>query len=381
LDAIVLAIEAEDGSKWYGVPSDASFESFVVKPLPFAAASSSSLACEATPSGAWDFIVGDEHGVRFGGTRATPYFLPHDAGCVRARLQSGAAPTCVEYEPAVDAGLTSLPQTRWSVDGWVLGTDWFAHETWDRHRLYEEALGDAPSGTASPGCQAHFLMTRAPRAFVVCKRFDDDGGFRTTATALVTPDAVLRLEDDRVPANFLGGLSGVDPLPVIPYADQGPGYSFAATWAVETWIDLVRGKAWTTPPLHPLGLAAFAGVRDRSLAVDAEKPGEVWVLDFATGTRDFFGAVRDCPGELGEIGQGDDPLVLACTTHPLEGTVDTKLIWAEIVDRPGERRYRTTLYPELFFRDGVVVLSTTRTREAERHLTAGQIFAADLTSP
>ena len=39
-------------------------------------------------------------------------------------------------------------------------------------------------------------MTRLPRALVVCKRFDDDSGFRTTATALVTPDAVLRLEDN-----------------------------------------------------------------------------------------------------------------------------------------------------------------------------------------
>ena len=148
LEAVVLAVEAEDGSKWYGVPGDSSFESFVVRPLPFAAASTQSLACEANPTGAWDFFVGDEHGVRFGGTRETPYFLPHDAACVRARLEPGAAPTCVEYDPVVDAGLTSLPQTRWSVDGWVLGADWFAHESWDRVRFYEEAMGERPP----PGC-------------------------------------------------------------------------------------------------------------------------------------------------------------------------------------------------------------------------------------
>ena len=105
------------------------------------------------------------------------------------------------------------------------------------------------------------------------------------------------------------------------------------------------------------------------------------MLDFAKGTRDFFGTVSDCPGELSEIGEGDDPLVLACTTHPPAGTVSTKLIWAEIVDRDGDKRYRTTLYPELFFHDGTVVLTTARTREAERDVAAGQIFAVDLPGP
>jgi hypothetical protein len=386
-DTALLAATANDGSKLYGVATDDSFETFALHPLPLP--STHSLACGPAAEGGWEFLVGEPPEMS---TAHTPWFLPHEDMCVRARVApGGTAPKCVEYEPFVDAGRVAGTETLWSTDGWVISSSWFAHEDWDRLVPYEDALGLPSPDGSGPGCHAHYVLARVPRAFVVCKGFEvgPDGrpprgaGLRTVATALVTPEAVLRL-DERAIDNFSYGFGGESPYPVIAYVgDKGSGKDGELLPPkVETWIDLVGAKGWTTPPMFPLGGAPFGGVRRVALAAPVDEPTEVWLLDFEAGTRKRIGTVDDCPGVLDDITGDDDagPPVLACTTRPPPHTVSTTLLWAEIIDRKGTARVRTDLRPEVFFDDGTVTLSTSGTRTAETKLPPRRIYAAEWTS-
>jgi hypothetical protein len=381
-DTALLAAIASDGSKLYGVPTDDSFETFALHPLPLSSAQT--LACWPTAAGGWEFSVGEPPMIT---TAHTPCFLPHQDRCVRARVAPGdAAPKCVEYDPFVAAGQVPGPETLWSTDGWALSSSWFAREGWDRLVYYDEALGLPRADGSAPGCDAHYVLARVPRAFVVCKGFDatPGAGLRTLATAVVTPEAVLRL-DERTINNFTYGFGGEAPYPVIAYAgDKLPGKDGELLPPkVETWIDLVGAKGLTTPPMIPLGGAPFGGVHRVALAAPADEPNEVWVLDFEAGTRERVGTVDDCPGVLGDLTGDDDgaPPVLACTTRPPPHTVSTTLLWAEILDRKERARIRTDLHPDVFFDDGTVILSTSRTRAAETKLSPGRLYAAEWRSP
>jgi hypothetical protein len=380
-DTALLAATASDGSKLYGVATDESFETFALHALPLS--STQALACWPTAAGGWEFSVGEPPQFT---TAHTPWFLAHEDKCVRARVAPReAAPTCVEYDPFVAAGQVPGPETLWSTDGWALSSSWFVREGWDRVVYYEEALGLPHADGSEPGCHAHYVLARVPRVFVVCKGFGLPGdGLRTVATALVTPEAVLRL-DERTIDNFTYGFGGESAYPVIAYAgDKLPGKDGELLPPkVETWIDFVGAKGWTTPPMVPLGGAPFGGVHRVALAAPADEPNEVWLLDFAAGTRERVGTVDDCPGVLGDLSGDDDgaPPVLACTTRPPPHTVSTTLLWAEILDRKERARVRTDLHPDVFFDDGTVTLSTSRTRAAETKLSPGRLFAAEWQSP
>jgi hypothetical protein len=386
-DTALLAATASDGSKLYGVATDDSFETFALHPLPLTSAHS--LACGPAADGGWEFLVGEPPEMT---TAHTPWFLPHADVCVRARVApTGTAPKCIEYEPFVDAGQVAGPETIWSTDGWVISSSWFAREGWDRLVSYEDALGLPRSDGSGPGCHAHYVLGRVPRAFVVCKGFEvgPDGrpppgaGLRTAATALVTPEGVLRL-DERTIENFAYGFGGESPYPVIAYVGERVSGKDGELLPpkVETWIDLVGAKGWTTPPMFPLGGAPFAGVRRVALAAPVDEPTEVWLLDFEAGTRKRIGTVDDCPGVLDDLTGDDDrgPPVLACTTRAPPHSVSTTLLWAEVIDRKGMARVRTDLRPEVFFDDRTVILSTSGTRAAETKLPSGRIYAAEWTS-
>jgi hypothetical protein len=345
----VLLLETRDGEKRVALPKDASFETFVVQKLPIEPSKDQHVGAIPSDDRTWHFML-ERH---MGG--GTPYFMPHEASCVRAQVGESGKVRCLEYSPLTGIG------PRWLGKGWVVTEDYIAHESWaGAATTFEGLVGGGP-------CNAPLTIADPPRAFVQCR----DG------SALFAPDAVFDFEG--LPQKSLAGLAGADVQPVVPLLDTN-----GTRESTDEWLDLVRERLWQTPLLRPLAIAAFAGVRTRALA-EADKH-EIWALDFEHGTRQLIAKIDDCSGVFGELderGQSDSDRfsILACLTRPPPGYQTQNLIWAEIIDFAARARYRTSKLPELVFPDGWVVLSTRRKLAAESKNAPGEIFTSEIPNP
>jgi hypothetical protein len=289
---------------------------------------------------------------------------------VRARVGDDGAASCIEHLP-VTRDPTALP--RWLADGFFSRGDAIGHPSWGS-RLLPLA--------ASPACFARGARARPPRAVVACER-------RRGAASASTLWAPGHLYDFSGPddANDIGGVIGADVGPVLPLPDRARSTFDDRRIIVSRWLDLEAPRILTAPPMRPLAIAAFAGVHSFALAEElTERSPAVWLLDFEHGTRELVGKVADCPGQLAELHENwaakrQRFLVLACLTPELKHSVGQALIWAEIVDTERRVRLRTPLLPEVFFPDGLVVLSTRRALAAESKAAPGELFSVDLAAP
>jgi hypothetical protein len=200
--------------------------------------------------------------------------------------------------------------------------------------------------------------------------------------ALWTPDALLTF-GGFTDTNDIGGLVGADIGPVLPILDAHKGSRDPDAQRASRFVDVVRARQWTTPSMHVLAIAPFAGIGAYALAEEGK--GDVWLLDFEAGSRELVAKIGDCPGVLGELREdrlaSRKRLVLACMTPAPPGMVAHTLVWAEVVDLAARVRWRTTLLPEIVFEDGVVVLSSRRALAAESKSAPGDLWSVDLAGP
>jgi hypothetical protein len=347
-DPLVLLLEARDGRKLVGLPEDARMDTFRAQALPFAADDKKGLSAIASDDTSWHFVTPDRKMPMSSG--GTPWFLPHREGCVRAQLGPDAKLRCIEHEPNV-----SFSGPRWMSDGWLATQDYFAHPTWGtKVAKFADIVGTEP-------CSTPLTLANPPRAFVMCR----------DASALVGPDAVLGL--DGLPQVRISGLLGADPGPIVPLLASSDD-------PTDLWLDLAGKHVWRTPSLKPIAVAAFAGVGMRALA---QVPGtkEVLLLDFVDRRMQLVAKLDDCPGELIELRDGamarsPTLLILSCVTPSPPNRVTHGHIWSEIVNVKTRTRHRTRLLPEVYFEDGVVVLSTRKRMSAESRAAPGEISSA-----
>lgn len=347
-DPLVLLLESRDGKKLVGLPTDSSMETFRAHPLPFAANDTTTLSAIASDDTTWHFVTPERRMPMSGG--GTPWFLPHGEGCVRAQLGADEKARCIEHEPGA-----SFSGPRWMSDGWLATQEYFAHPTWgEKVAKFSELVGTEP-------CSTPLTLADPPRALVQCR----------DANALVAPDAVLGF--DGLPDIRITGLLGADPGPIVPLLESGKD-------TTDVWLDLAGKRVWRTPLLKPIAVAAFAGVGTRALAQNPTTK-EVLVLDFDQKRMELLGKIDDCPGEFielrdGRMSRSPRLLILSCVTPSPPNMVTHGHIWSEIVNLSTRTRHRTRLLPELYFDDGVVVLSTRKRMSAESRAAPGEISSA-----
>jgi hypothetical protein len=296
-------------------------------------------------------------------TAGTPFTFPHEPECLRARVDDHGAITCLEHQPHVGMG----EHVRWMDGGWFSAGTIASHVSWGSRKI---SLADGDR------CMSRAQRTSPPRSVVTCHMGRE--------AILWAPGKIFTFAAPQDP-NDIGGLIGADAGPVLPIVEAGPRTDDISSRMAGRWLDLPGTRLYTTPRLRPLAIAAFAGVESLTLAEDKQdKASSVYLLDFEKGTRELVAKVTDCPGPLGELREDRAHgrrryLILACMTTPPYGSVAQDLVWAEIVDTEGRVRLRTTLMPEIFFPDGVVVLSSRRRLSAESKTAPGELFSADLT--
>lgn len=347
-ETLVLLLETRDGKKLVGLPTDSSMETFRAEPLPFTSNDKTALSAIASDDTTWHFVTPERRMPMSGG--GTPWFLPHDEACLRAQLGSDRKLRCIEHEPGA---FFSGP--RWMSDGWTASQDYLAHPSWgEKVAKFSDLLGEQP-------CSTPLTLANPPRMLVQCGN----------QNALVAPDAVLGF--DGLPNVRITGLLGADPGPIAPLLESGKD-------TTDTWIDLAGKKVWRTPSLKPLAIAAFAGVGMRALAQNPVTK-EVFVLDFVEKRMELLAKIDDCPGEFIELRDGamsrsPKVLILSCVTPSPPHMVTHGHIWSEIVNVATRTRHRTRLLPEIYFEDGVVVLSTRKRMSAESRSAPGEISSA-----
>jgi hypothetical protein len=357
----VLALaESDRGEKLFGLASDDlttfRLEAAPLEPsLPSYDGITNALTWELVASRA---PAGLAHG--------TPYCLPHEPRCVRARVRDDGSVFCIEHAPL--AGMGEGP--RWLADGFFAMETSIGHVDWGARTL----------PIASPGasmCYTRGSRIMPPRAVSTCH------GSRVAT--LWAPGRILDFQGPADP-NDLGGVIGADVGPVLPIQDE-PRAPDAERPPVTRWLDLEGLRVLVGPKLRPLGIASFAGVDTLSLAEEqVGRTSRVWVVDFSKGTRELAASITDCPGELGELRENHAAprrpvLVLACMSPAPKHTVAHALLWTELVDTEKRRRFRTPLLPEILYPDGLVVLSTRRALAAESRAAPGELFSVDLAAP
>ena len=306
---------------------------------------------------------------KWGDGQGTPFTFAHEPGCLRARVQDDGGVTCLEYLPK----RTADEAVRWLSDGYFSSGISIGHVSWGAQTLPVQPLAKASH------CSQRGSRIEPPRSVVTCHG--------TTDALLWAPGKLLAFKGPADP-NDLGGLIGADAGPVLPIPDGvRPTRPDEPMRTSTNWLDLVGLRMATTPSMRPLDIAAFAGVGSVALAEErVGKTSNVWLLDFAAGTRDLVAEVTDCPGQLAQLREERltgprRALVLACMTPEIKDTVAHLLLWAEVVDSAKRIRYRTALMPEVVFDDGLVVLSTRRALAAESKTAQGALFSVDLSVP
>lgn len=304
----------------------------------------------------------------FGEPGGTPYVLEHEEQCLRARIEKDGKPTCIEHTPKPGMG----DGAHWLDDGWFSFGASVGHVAWSNRTLSIRPRGD------STMCVRRGSRATPPRIVVTCHG--------PSREAFVwAPDKVFAFQGPP-DANDIGGLVGADIGYVLPVPEvvRPPNTDYERP--TTKWIDLAGTRLLTSSPMVPLAVASFAGIEPVALGSSTEnKVTSVWAIDFDAPARDLVGAIADCPGRLGELREDRAHgrrryLILACMTPPPAHTVAQNLIWAEILDTEKKVRWRTSLMPELFFPDGVVVLSTRRAMSAESKTAPGELTSVDLTS-
>lgn len=354
-DRPIALARGKDGEKLVGLP-DADLSTFRLQATPFEA-TGEHFGAVLNAFGGWQLFSAADRMISVG----TPFTMPHESACVRARLSDDGIITCLEYLPG-----GGMRQLRWMDNGWFVNGSLVSHVGW-------RGQGVEISGLLGGSCDMRSTRDAPPRVLFTCHR--------SKLAGVWTPEAVHTFPSPRDP-NDIGGLLGADSGVVVPvFEDRRTEPEKAAGW-----VDLRAPRLWSSPDLVPLAIAAFAGVRERTLA---EVPGtaaarDVILLDFDKGTRELVARVTDCPGGLGELadddGRGLRWLVLACMTPPKKHTVARTLVWTEIIDTERRARWRTPLLPEVVFKDGVVVLSSRRALAAETAAAPSDLFSIDLAS-
>ncbi|MBX3190895.1 MAG: hypothetical protein KF819_28125 [Labilithrix sp.] len=297
---------------------------------------------------------------RFGERTGTPFTLPHEPECVRAKIDDDGAIRCIEHLPVLSLG----EDIRWMEDGWLSGGTMLTHVSWGARKIL----------LADQWCSSRGQRTSPPRVVVTCHK---------NPTAMLWAPGKLFTFPGPADSNDVGGLVGADSGPVLPIREGGTRNDDSASRTVARWIDMPRTRILTTPHLRPMAIASFAGVESLTLAEDKAKSPSVYLLDFEKGTRELVVKINDCPGTIGELRQDrvrgrQRLLILACMTPETKHTIGQDLIWAEIIDTERRVRFRTPLMPEIFFPDGLVVLSTRRRMAAESKTAPGELFSVEL---
>lgn len=364
---VVALAETTSGHKLAGIASD-DFTKVVLVDTPFSPATTRLSATLNAREWQISAVLGRE----FGEAGGTPYFLTHDDTCLRARVEKDGRLTCIEYGPRPGLG----DGARWLDDGYVSWGSSIGSPAWGE-RLLGIRLRDERMHCARRGSRA-----TPPRVVVTCHSPGREA-FLWGPGPAGSPSQLLQFQGPLDP-NDVGGLVGADvgyALPM-PDATRAPGGEQARP--TSRWLDLVGMRVLTSPAMLPLTVAAFAGMEPIGLASSTEnKVTSVWTVDFDAAARELVTTVNDCQGKLGELREDRAHgrhrwLVLACMTPPPKDGVAQNLIWAEILDTEKKTRWRTPLMPELFFADGVVVLSTRRAMAAESKTAPGELTSVDL---
>lgn len=355
---VVALAETKDGAKLAGI-LDPRFESVRLVPS-LLEAKTKGFAAGVNGFDGYHLV----HGTSLG--HGVPHSFPaHGATCLGARLSEDGAVTCLEHTPASGVGLQSI---EWLDGGWFSTSTGIGNVAWgDRITTFESALGQR-------GCNPRATHASPPRVLVTC-----DGPRRQPGRGAVWSPGGFLAFDDVVEPNDIGGLVGADSGRVLPVFDDHLKADGKPERA-KRWIDVRERRMWTSPPLRPVALAAFAGVGPRFVVED--KPGEIAIVDVEAGTRETVGETK-CPGELVEL---RDPgtventrfLIVACTAGQPKSVAATGLLWAEILDRETRTRLRTLLLPEVIFADGYALLSARRLMMAEARTVPSELFGVDL---
>lgn len=366
---VVALAETTSGHKLAGIASD-DFSKVVLGDTPFSPATT---RLSATLN-AREWQISAVLGRDFGEPGGTPYFLKHDDTCLRARVEKDGRFTCIEYGPKPGLG----DGAQWLDDGYVSWGSSIGNPAWG-DRLITMRLPNERQPCIRRGSRA-----TPPRVFVTCHSTGREA-FLWAPGPPGSPSQVMQFQGPPDP-NDVGGLVGADSgygLPM-PDAVRAPGAEQARP--TSRWLDLAGMRVLTSSPMLPLTVAAFAGMEPIGLASSTEnKVTSVYTIDFDAAARELVTTVNDCQGKLGELREDRAHgrhrwLILACMTPPPKDGVAQNLIWAEILDTEKKTRWRTPLMPELFFADGVVVLSTRRAMAAESKTAPGELTAVDLAS-
>jgi hypothetical protein len=287
----------------------------------------------------------------------TPYPMASGGACVRGRLDDDGTFTCLERA----GGRGSMMGTSWLDGGWFTADDWVSHVDWGGRKI-----------TLGTNCHERARRASAPRVLVTCHH---------SPTAFLWAPGKIYTFPGPNDANSIGGLAGADSGEVLPVGEGTLGGTGPDQELVRRWVDLAGLHVYSTPKLRPLAIAPFAGLSLRALAEEKKgRASDVWLLDFAKGTRRLIANVTDCNGVLGEqrhLGPNDRYLVLTCLTPMPPHSVSQTLIWSEIVDLDKKVRLRTNLLSEIVFADGLVVLSSRRALAAESKAAPGEIWSVD----
>lgn len=299
--------------------------------------------------------------------------FPHGDACVRAAVHADGSVACREY--AAPTG-TDVHETKWLDGGYYLssvyttrangkGTDFIAGVSnigWGAQELIWDSL------LGGTGCLPMTSSAAPPRALIEC----GGGPF----AAVWTGDALFTFPASK---ERHSGSSSTDG-DIIPFGDKE---------TVERLVDLSEPRLFVTgEPLHPIAVAAFAGIGHLALAEAPSRPGEhdVRLIDFAKATVTPVARITDCDGDLEEeqTAEGQNPtrwLVLTCVKPYGGGRYGGTVQWSELVDAQTRVRYRTKSLVEGILASGLAIISDRRDVAAETRHTSTTISAIDLTKP
>lgn len=366
-DRVVGLAETASGAKLAGIASD-DFTKVVLTDTPFGSATT---RLSATLN-AREWQISAVLGRDFGEPGGTPFFLRHDDTCLRARVEKDGRFTCIEYGPKPGLG----DGAQWLDDGYVSWGSSIGNPAWG-DRLVTIRARDERIACVRRGSRA-----TPPRVVVTCHGPGREA-FLWGPGPAGAPSQLLQFQGPLDP-NDVGGLVGADVGFGLPMPDAVRAQGGEQARPTSRWLDLVGMRVLTSPPMLPLTIAAFAGMEPIGLASSTEnKVTSVWTVDFDAAARELVTTVNDCQGKLGELREDRAHgrkrwLILACMTPPPKDGVAQNLIWSEILDTETKTRWRTALMPELFFPDGVVVLSTRRAMAAESKTAPGELTSVDL---
>lgn len=358
---VIAVAETGLGEKLAGFSND-DFSTFTLSKTPFGGMARSYVAILSARE--WQ-LAANYGGSGYGESNGTPFPLAHEVPCLRARMEKDGTSTCIEYLPSV--GMED--GVRWLDEGFFSMGGAIGHPAWGNRTL---SIADRASMCFRRGARA-----TPPRIVAACHKARE--------AFLWAPGRLFTFQGPPDP-NDVGGLIGADVGYVLPMPDLARAPNGDQARPTSRWLDLVGMRLLTSTNMLPLTVAAFAGMEPVGLGSTTEnKVTSVWAIDFDAPARDLVSPINDCPGQLGELREDRAHgrkryLVLACMTPPPAHTVAQNLIWAEILDTEKKVRWRTPLMPELFFPDGVVVLSTRRALSAESKTAPGELTSVDLAS-